>query len=152
MHRIGVQLREPGVQRVDVGVRQALGSQLEAPGPNVGRSHRRQLHRAKGDADPGYVRLGLSHRRRTVPAVALEPRRTPFVHGHPGGTGTDVRAGDKLRGLLVEPPLAVHAAGEVPGVFLTRVVSVAGAPLAVVALLDASHRSRPLLRRSLQAP
>src|SRR4051794_23262770 len=99
MDGVGVDLREPGVECVDVGLRQAFGRELGAPGPDVRWPHGAELHTAERRPDPRYVDLGLSDGGRPVAAVALDPQIAPLPYGRPCLPRCDMCAGDKLGGL-----------------------------------------------------
>src|SRR3954470_7531060 len=107
MHRIGVDLREPRVERVHIGRPKPFGGELRKPRPDMRRPYRAELHRTEGALDASDVYLRLPDRTCAVAAVALEPGVAPVGDGRPGLTRCHVRAGNEPRGLLIEPTLRV---------------------------------------------
>lgn len=64
MDGVGVDLRQPRMQRVDVGVGQSLGGELRAPRADVGGPHGVEPKVTERLSYPEDVDLGLAHRRR----------------------------------------------------------------------------------------
>ena len=78
--RIGEELRQPRVQRVDVRRRPPLLLELRGPRPHVRRLHRRERHGAEVRPDDLQMDLGHPHARLPPVAVAGQPGVAPLPH------------------------------------------------------------------------
>jgi hypothetical protein len=126
--RVGEKLREPGVDRVDVGVGAAFILERRGPGADVGRPHCRQRYRPEVRLDDLDVNLGLPHGRLAPSAVAGQPLVAPLPHFELRVLRCDVVTAQQRSELLVDPLLPVDLSIEGTRVLVSGVVDIPSAP------------------------
>jgi hypothetical protein len=150
MDGVGVDLREAGVQRVDVRLAEPVVLQLHDPRLHVRRLDAREATRSELCLDPSDVRPGLADGRCPMRCVALEPRRAPLPYRRLRRLRLDVGAGMDTRRHAVEPARRVNLAVEVPRVLLAGVVSISCSVPAIGPFGNALARHDELSSRALR--
>jgi len=122
--RVGEQLRQPGVERIDIGVGAPLVLECRRPGAHVRRPDGRHRYRIEVCLDDLDVDLSLAHSRPTPRSVAREPFVAPLPDRQLRVLRRDVVTTEERGDLRVEPLLGIDLPVEGTGVLAPGVVDV----------------------------